>query len=249
MAIETSFKYCGKLAGRPSWRMKRHFHKDHHEIIVVLKGVLAAEIGGQQIRGSAGHVLFYPAGASHKEYADENLQLETYFIGMADSGRAQRRRNPGTAFDRHGRIRVLAQWMHERSHAGQRPDTDLLNRLAYAAIREWEFLIMPAEPDFVQAARQFTEKNLTRPVGLPDLARAAGLSVSRFAHAFKEKTGTAPVEYLRRRRMEHGRSLLLSTPLPIKEIAEQCGCADQYVFSKMFKRVMGMPPGSLRKNR
>jgi AraC-like DNA-binding protein len=124
-----------------------------------------------------------------------------------------------------------------------------LNHLAYLVVREWDFLNEPAEPDFVQAARKFVEKKLAGGIELPDMARAAGLSVSRFAHAFREKTGLAPVEYLRRRRMEHARSLLLSTPLPIKEIAEQCGCTDQYVFSKMFRRIMGLPPGALRKGR
>lgn len=247
MDFETNFKYCGKMNGTPEWHMKNHSHKDHHEIIVVLKGVIVAEILGNKLRGSAGHVLFYPVGVGHEEKADENLPLETYFIGLATRGRPENHKVLGPTFDRHGRLRVLAQWMHDLAHSRVKTDPGLLDRLAYAFVREWDFLNEPADPDFVQAVKKYIEKNLSDRIELPDLAKASGLSLSRFAHSFREKTNMAPVEYLRRRRMEQARSLLLSTPLPIKEIAEQCGCADQYVFSKMFRRIMGLPPGAVRR--
>jgi AraC-like DNA-binding protein len=249
MSMAANYIYCGKISATSEWRMKKHFHQEHHEIIVVLKGVIVTEICGQKIRGSAGDVLFYPAGISHEENADENLPLETYYFGIATQGKPEDCKNIGPVFDRYGRLRFLAQWMCDLSNMRVNPEIGLLNSLAYAVIREWDFLNEPAEPDFVQAAKKLVEKNMTGRIELPDMAKAAGLSVSRFAHVFRKHTGIAPVEYLRRRRMEFARSLLLSTPLAIKEIAERSGCADQYVFSKMFKRIMGVPPGLLRKAR
>lgn len=61
------------------------------------------------------------------------------------------------------------------------------------------------------------------------MAGAAGLSLGHFSHAFKKETGIAPAEYIRKRKMEYACSLLLSTPMPLKTIAEQLGYADEYV--------------------
>jgi AraC-like DNA-binding protein len=137
--------------------------------------------------------------------------------------------------------------MYDLSNTHITRDNELLKNLAFSFIREIDYLNEPAEPEFILQAKRFIEKNIANNIELPDIAKASGLSISRFAHAFKKQTGIAPVEYLRRRRLEHARTLLLSTSLPIKEIAEKCGCTDQYIFSKTFKRIMGVPPGSPRK--
>lgn len=249
MVQEILFKYCGHMFGTPEWQMKSHVHRESHEIIVVQKGVMVAKIRGREYRAGAGQVLFYPRGVFHDEQAGENLSLETFFAGVVTRGSGKICDNPGPVFDRHGRMRALAHWMHELSHSGGKPDEALLDRLAYAFLREWDSLNRPAEPEFMRVVKTYIEKNLTRPVELPDLARAAGLSVSRFAHLFREKAGVPPMDYLRRRRVEYARLLLLTTPMPIKAIAEECGYADQYVFNKTFKRMTGTPPGAVRRCR
>lgn len=82
---------------------------------------------------------------------------------------------------------------------------------------------------------------------LAEMARSAGMSRSAFADAFKEKTGMAPVAYLRMWRMVRARELLRGTDLDIAEIAARCGYDSLPSFSIRFKKETGMGPGTYRR--
>ena len=85
---------------------------------------------------------------------------------------------------------------------------------------------------------------------LQEFARAAGLSVSHFAAVFREKTGYAPIEYFIQLKVQKACQFLLFSPITIKEISAQLGISDQYYFSRMFSKVMGLSPREYRrKNR
>jgi len=83
----------------------------------------------------------------------------------------------------------------------------------------------------------------TLPVGttLSELAHACGLSVSRFARAFRISTGVTPYGWLIARRVERVRTMLEAS-LPLAHIALACGFADQSHMTRHFKRATGMAP-------
>ena len=80
------------------------------------------------------------------------------------------------------------------------------------------------------------------PLSLRDLARAAGLSPSRFRHVFREQVGTFPARYVRALRMTCARLLLERTSLPIKDVMAQIGLNDPSRFTRDFHRVYGRTP-------
>ena len=47
--------------------------------------------------------------------------------------------------------------------------------------------------------------------------------------------------------MDAARELLLTTPMKILEIAQQCGYSDQHYFSYCFKKYCGITPNMLRR--
>lgn len=59
----------------------------------------------------------------------------------------------------------------------------------------------------------YVEDNLGDDPSLSDLAEAAGLSRWHFARALRQTTGTSPVQYLQRRRVERAKTLLADTGL------------------------------------
>lgn len=79
-----------------------------------------------------------------------------------------------------------------------------------------------------------------------DMAQIATLSPSRFAHLFREKIGTPPLKYLEQLRMERARTLLLTTMVPVKEIAAGVGYPDALHFSSRFTHVFGHSPRQFR---
>jgi AraC-like DNA-binding protein len=83
---------------------------------------------------------------------------------------------------------------------------------------------------------------------LADLARAAGMSRSKFAKVFAETVGSPPMEFVSRARLDKARHLLLSTDLPISGIAHHVGFASRSHFSRSFRNEFGIDPTRMRRN-
>lgn len=79
-----------------------------------------------------------------------------------------------------------------------------------------------------------------------DLAEMAGLSESRFRVLFKHLTGASVVQYQNRIRVNKARGLLLSGEHTVTRVAELVGYHDVYYFSRVFKRMTGVSPSTLR---
>ncbi|WP_429131686.1 helix-turn-helix domain-containing protein [Ensifer sp. 4252] len=81
-----------------------------------------------------------------------------------------------------------------------------------------------------------------------ELALVCNISQAVFLRAFRETTGTTPYQFLTQARVNRARDLLVSSPLPIAEIAMACGFADQSHFTRVFSRVVGTTPAYWRRN-
>jgi AraC-like DNA-binding protein len=76
-----------------------------------------------------------------------------------------------------------------------------------------------------------------------------GYSEFHFAVAFRNALGAPPHEYLIRQRIERAQQLMLSSDLPLCQIAAECGLADQSHLSRLFRRLVGETPAAWRRNR
>lgn len=80
-----------------------------------------------------------------------------------------------------------------------------------------------------------------RPLGLDELARAAGMSRTRFALRFKEVAGETPLGYVTAWRMWLAQRALRDGAA-ISQVARNLGYASDSAFSTAFKRVIGVSP-------
>jgi len=78
------------------------------------------------------------------------------------------------------------------------------------------------------------------------LATLVNLSPSRFRHLFKHETGTSPRQYLRELRFRKAETMLATTFMSVKEIAESIGLVSVTHFMKDFKERHGMTPRAYR---
>ena len=98
----------------------------------------------------------------------------------------------------------------------------------------------------LRRVQSFIEEQLSERVSLADLARAAGLSRMHFAAQFRAATGMRPHEYLVRRRIQRAQEILLTTSLPLVEVALSVGFQTQAHFTTVFRRFLGETPGRWR---
>jgi AraC-like DNA-binding protein len=98
----------------------------------------------------------------------------------------------------------------------------------------------------IQRAMDFLDGHFHEEVSAADIARAAGLSPSRFNTVFRKWTGYSPQDYVRRLRVDRARQLLADIDIPIKAVAERCGFANPYHFSRVFHQIDGLSPTRYR---
>ena len=122
---------------------------------------------------------------------------------------------------------------------------DLLWRLTLPPTPETEERKHPA----VRRALRLVEERLSEPLRVGELAVELDVSPGYLSRLFHAAIGTTLIAYLRERRMENARHLLLYSTLPITAIARQVGIPDLGQFNKAVHRAYGVSPRQLRKHR
>lgn len=80
-------------------------------------------------------------------------------------------------------------------------------------------------------------------------ADMCGVSVDRFAHLFKNTVGVSPHKYITDIRIRQAKYLLEYSDLNINEVSSYVGFEDALYFSRLFKKIYGVSPSTLRKNK
>ncbi len=80
-----------------------------------------------------------------------------------------------------------------------------------------------------------------------EMRRRSGLPARTFARRFRAATGHTPVEYVQRLRVEEAKRRLERTDAPVERIAWEVGYEDPAAFRRLFRRIVGLPPGVYRR--
>ncbi len=91
------------------------------------------------------------------------------------------------------------------------------------------------------------EERLGADLRIEALAATLRLPVSAFSMAFARSTGLSPKAYLNRRLNQEAIKLLIRSDVLIKEVADELCFADEYYFSRFFKKLNGVSPADYRK--
>ncbi len=82
---------------------------------------------------------------------------------------------------------------------------------------------------------------------LQDMADMAHLSPYYFTRVFRAVTGIPPAEYLAALRVQEAKRLLLTTPESVTDVCLEVGYTGLGTFTARFARLVGVPPGRLRR--
>jgi AraC-like DNA-binding protein len=95
-------------------------------------------------------------------------------------------------------------------------------------------------------AKDLADARYFEPLGVDDLARAAGLSRAHFSREFRRAFGEPPHAYLLTRRLERAAALLRTTDRSVADICLDVGLASVGSFTTSFTRTYGVSPTAYR---
>ncbi len=98
-----------------------------------------------------------------------------------------------------------------------------------------------------QQVLAYMDRNLEKPLTLEELADIEHLQPTYFSNLFSRHMGSPPMQYLNRKRIEKACEMLVTTNIPLCDIAGEIGYNDVYYFGRMFKKYIGISPGVYRK--
>jgi transcriptional regulator GlxA family with amidase domain len=99
----------------------------------------------------------------------------------------------------------------------------------------------------VKKAQTILEKSGAQKISVPDLASRLAVGRRNFDRRFKKATGTTPVEYLQRVRIEAAKNSLERSSKTVSEVMYNVGYNDAKAFREIFRKITGMSPGDYRK--
>ena len=237
--------------GLPVWGPRR---LNDFELILALRGefeFLSCDTG-EVVRQHPGEVLTIRPGESHI-YRLEGDPAGAFFScihlepPVAAAGKGALIPPPRlAAFPAElavGELFRRADWLFH--HPGNRTGLLLseVGRLIWLYLFEAPHVVNHDER--LEAMLDFLERNLsTHPTRL-DLARKFHLTPQRINAIFKAELGMSPGEYVHRELAERGYALLHDEQLSVKEVAARLNFSSAFYFSRIFRKVFGVPPSSV----
>ena len=105
--------------------------------------------------------------------------------------------------------------------------------------------IDPVEQRMMQI-RTYVSCNATREITLQEIAAHVGMNVSAFCTFFKRQTAQTFVDYLNKYRLDIACHLLEEGKLSVSEVCFASGFNNPAYFSRLFKKMYGVPPSDYR---
>lgn len=241
--------------------IKRASGVGQHIIIYCIEGKGWIEIDRKRIDILPSQFVIIPANTPHKYMSDEQEPWTIYWIHFKGEVSAyivelilQRAKN----FKLHltyneTRIRLFEEICINllKGYSGDnlRYVNMIFNHFLSSLLYEEKFNHSGQQDanDVISQTITMMQGKLDQLITLQEFAGYAGLSVSHFSAVFREKTGYSPIEYFNHLKIQKACQYLMFSQATVKEIAVKLGVEDQYYFSRMFSKLMGMSPTEYRK--
>lgn len=211
----------------------------------------------------ADHFFIIPAGLSHAYHSDEQNPWSIYWIHFsgAKSGLFTRMSCLSVPIERSKTSRIndrmdLFSEIFRNLDRGFSIETLEYINLCLAHLlasfthqNQFGMVKLAGENDPITQSINFMLENLTKKLKLGDIAAETGLSSSHYSRLFLNRTGHPPIDYFIQLKIQRACRLLDNSGWLMADVARETGFDDQFYFSRVFRKVMGMSPAKYRRRR
>lgn len=95
---------------------------------------------------------------------------------------------------------------------------------------------------YVKNTKQSIQENYDTALDMEGFAKSSGSGSSQFYRTFRKQTGLSPLKFVITTRLNASLRLLADPAITVTEAAHSVGYSDEYYFSRLFKKEMGITP-------
>jgi AraC-like DNA-binding protein len=240
-----------------------------HAVEFVAQGRGSLAIFGREYPLRAGSLFSYGPGVAHRIRSDPAAPLEKYFVDFSGRGAAGLARELQAAgVVRVARREIAQAWFEQLLETGAQTagragrgaaarggdGRRVLALLVELIVRH--ALLGPSPPvGTTPVSRAGYERcvmllreHFPTLASADALARMAHMDAAYMTRLFQRHGGESPYRMLVRLKMNRAAERLVSGARSLKEIGAEVGFADPYHFSRVFKRIHGLPPRRFQEN-
>ena len=103
-----------------------------------------------------------------------------------------------------------------------------------------------SQDDRIAKILSYISQHISEKTNLDNMAEEMCLSKDHMIRIFRQSTGETPGTYITRKKIEQAELLLITTDIPVKNIAAQLGFEDVSYFIRLFRRHLGITPHHYR---
>lgn len=230
-------------------------HDHAHPIMcLALAGRFTEHVGRRRDVLERRAVFFQPAGEAHAETFHQsparlfNVQMGAECIRWLDEYRVALPAAPMNVS--RGRLSILAMQLHGEYRLREGPLRLAVDGLLLSMLAELSRTTQRRErrrPRWIGTVIAVLDARYRENIGLAELAAIADVDASHLAHTFRSHMGCTTGEYARALRVEHARTLLATTDIPLSRVAHAAGFSDQSHMSRAFRSTFGTTPAAYRR--
>lgn len=234
----------------PAGQMVKFHSHPFFQAIQVLDGQLEADYGEGWKAIDPGYVHILPPGRRHRlKTRPGHRQFGLNFTLKADKMGLLTAVNRMFPVPTIQRMHFLASWgekLMENISLASSARLRMLNTLM-----DWTVSLIEAgdesksDPEAMRLAG-IIETWRRRSINVADVAKGINCSRAKAQRICNRRFGCGIMKLHEKMRMEEASRLLLNSGTSVGEIADQCGYADIYAFSRAFTRAVGVPPSAFK---
>lgn len=252
--VELSIFNCGlqRCAAGHTWGPGI---RDHYLIHLILSGKGTFRLEDKTFNLQAGAVFLIKPSQLCQYQADAEDPWEYCWVGFngacanklvsrlpfSDAAPVHQARNPEVL---HGILMDLyrSRGMEAQDEAAMVGYLYLFISALMKETREAEPRAASSSSQYVLNAIKYIQFNYSHDISIDDVAKSVGVSRSHLYRVFMSNVGKSPIDYLTEYRIGEACNLLRTSNLSIAEVAISVGFFDQFYFSRVFKKSVGVPP-------
>jgi AraC family transcriptional regulator of arabinose operon len=209
----------------------------------------------------ADHFFIVPAGRTHSYHSEEKDPWSIYWIHFSGSKSSIFNRYAGEAIAIErvassrisDRIDLFSEIFRNLDRGFSVETLEYVNLClphllaSFTHLSQFQLVREPGENDPVGLGINFMLEHLSGKIKLQEIAEVSGLSASHFSRLFLNSTGHSPIDYYIQLKVQRACRLLDHPGSMVAAVSREMGFEDQFYFSRVFRKVMGISPTVYRK--